>query len=153
MTKFFAFLVAALIATTSWVSADEQKIGNLVLKHAWARATPAGAKTGAAYIRIENTADAPDQLVSVTSDIAAVTEIHEMSMTDHMMTMKPAGTIEIPPHGAVEFKPHGLHVMLMGLKKPLAEGDAFSVTLTFANAGKVDVQVVVGKVDDMGQEH
>lgn len=151
MKKLFAVLVAALIATTNWASADELKIGNLVLTHAWARATPAGAKTGAAYIRIENTADAPDQLIGITSEIAAVTEIHEMTMTDHMMTMKPAGTIEIPPNGAVEFKPHGLHVMLMGLKKPLIEGDIFSVTLAFANAGKADVQVVVGKVDDMGQ--
>ena len=70
-----------------------------------------------------------------------------------MMTMKPAGAVDIPAHGKVELKPHGLHVMLMGLKKPLAEGDTFVVTLTFAKAGSVDLQVVVGKVDDMGEEH
>ncbi len=156
MKKLLTFLFAALIATTTlggFAAAHEQKLGALILHHAWSRATPAGAKTGAAYVKIENTGDAADQLLSASSDIAAMTEVHQMSMENDMMKMGPAGPVDIPAHGVVELKPHGLHIMLMGLKKPLAEGDTFPVTLTFAKAGKVELQVVVGKVDDMGEEH
>lgn len=156
MKKLFTFLFAALITTASFTGlgfAHEQKLGDLVLHHAWARATPAGAKTGAGYVKIENTGDTPDQLLSVSSDIAAMTEVHQMTMENDMMKMGAAGPIDIPAHGVVELKPHGLHIMLMGLKKPLTEGDTFPVTLTFAKAGKIDLQIVVGKVDDMGEEH
>jgi copper(I)-binding protein len=156
MKKLFTFLFAAFIAIagiTGLAAAHEQKLGDLILHHGWARATPAGAKTGAGYVKIENTGDTPDQLLSVSSDIAAMTEIHQMTMENDMMKMGPAGAIDIPAHGVVELKPHGLHIMMMGLKKPLVEGDTFPVTLTFAKAGKVDLQIVVGKVDDMGEEH
>ncbi|MBI2255729.1 MAG: copper chaperone PCu(A)C [Proteobacteria bacterium] len=156
MKTFFTFLFAAFVAISSFgnlATAHEQKLGALVLHHAWSRATPAGAKTGAAYVKIENTGDTADQLLSVSADIAAMTEVHQMTMENDMMKMGPAGVVDIPPHGVVELKPHGLHIMLMGLKKPLTEGDTFPVTLTFAKAGKVDLQIVVGKVDDMGEEH
>lgn len=156
MKKLFTFLFAAFIAVGSFgnlAAAHEQKLGDLILHHAWSRETPKGAKTGAAYVKIENTGDSPDQLLSVASDIAAMTEVHQMTMDNDMMKMGAAGPVDIPAHGTVELKPHGLHIMLMGLKKPLSQGDTFPVTLTFAKAGKVDLQVVVGKVDDMGEEH
>jgi len=41
----------------------------------------------------------------------------------------------------------------MGLKQRFAEGDTFAVTLTFAKAGSVTLQVVVDKVDAMDGEH
>ena len=37
----------------------------------------------------------------------------------------------------------GYHMMLVGLKKPLKEGDTFPMTLQFERAGKVDVKVYV----------
>lgn len=156
MKKLVILLLAALISLggfTTLASAHEQKAGDLILHHAWSRATPGGAKTGAAFVEIENTGDTPDQLLGASSDIAALTEVHQMSMENDMMSMKPAGVVDIPAHSKVALKPHGLHVMLMGLRKPFIEGDTFVVTLEFAKAGKVDLQVVVGKVDDMGEEH
>ncbi|WP_374653434.1 copper chaperone PCu(A)C [Dongia sp.] len=156
MKKLLTFLLAALISLggfTTLASAHEQKAGDLVLEHAWSRATPGGAKTGAVFVKIENHGDTADQLLSASSEIAAMTEVHQMSMENDMMTMKPAGVLDIPAHGELVLKPHSYHVMLMGLKKPLIEGDTFIVTLEFAKAGKVDLQVVVGKVDDMGEEH
>jgi hypothetical protein len=40
--------------------------------------------------------------------------------------------------------------MLIGLKRPLKEGDAFPLTLTFANAGPVQVRVRVRGLSDRG---
>lgn len=144
------FGVSLLLTTiTSSALAHEQKIGDLVLHHAWSRANPAGAKSGAIYVEIENTGDTADQLLSVSTDIAAMAEVHQMSMDNDIMTMAPAGPLDIPPHAKVKLAPHGLHIMLMGLKKRFAEGDTFPVTLTFAKAGTVTLQVVVDKVDAM----
>lgn len=151
-------LFAALLLSTPVMSlpglvqsaaAHEQTLGNLVLHHAWARATPGGAKSGAAYVEIENKGDQPDKLLGAAADIAEMVEIHKMSMENDVMVMKPAGALDIPAHGKVELKPHGLHIMLMGLKHPLKEGDTFPVTLTFEKAGSVELQVVVDKVDAM----
>ncbi len=156
MTRLATFLLACLLTVGglgSFASAHEQKLGDLVLHHAWSRANPAGAKSGAVFVTIENTGDTPDQLLGASSDVAAMTEVHQMSMENDMMTMKPAGILDIPAHGKVELKPHGLHIMLMGLKQRFAEGDTFAVTLTFAKAGSVVLQVVVGKVDAMSADH
>ena len=39
--------------------------------------------------------------------------------------------------------PGGLHVMLMELRKPLAAGKNFPLTLTFEKAGKIELEIVV----------
>ena len=153
LAAFFVALSLSLMALGSLAAAHEQKVGDIVLHHAWSLAYPAGAKSVAVFVTIENTGDTPDQLLSVASDVAAMTEVHEMSMANDIMTMKPAGILDIPAHGKVELKPHGLHIMLMGLKQRFAEGDTFAVTLTFAKAGTVVLQVVVDKVDAMGAHH
>lgn len=152
MRRIAAFLITlslSIMAFGSFAAAHEQKVGDLILHHAWSRANPASAKSGAVFVTIENTGDTADELISVTTDVAAMSAVHEMSMANDIMTMKPAGNLAIPPHAKVELKPHGLHIMLMGLKKHFAEGDTFPVTLTFAKAGTVTLQVVVDKVDAM----
>lgn len=149
IATFLLTLSLSIMAFGSLATAHEQKVGDLILHHAWSRANPAGAKSGAVFVIIENTGDSADQLLGVTTDVAAMSEVHQMSMANDIMTMKPAGQLEIPPHAKVELKPHGLHIMLMGLKKRFAEGDTFPVTLTFAKAGTVTLQVVVDKVDAM----
>lgn len=142
--------LAALVSLATPAFAHEQKLGDLVLHHAWARATPAGAKTGAVYVRIENHGMAEDKLIGVASDIAAKVEVHNMTMENDTMQMGPAGEVAIPMHGTVNLAPHGLHIMLMGLKKPLTEGDTFPVTVTFEKAGSVDLQVVVEPIGSDG---
>jgi copper(I)-binding protein len=153
MSRFAAVCLTFLLAIGTFAplaTAHEQKLGDLVLHHAWSRATPGGAKAGAVYVVIENTGDIPDQLIGVSTDIAAMAHLHEMSMANDMMNMKSMDSLDIPPHAKVELKPQGLHIMLMGLKQHFAEGDTFPITLTFAKAGSVTLQVVVDKVDAMG---
>lgn len=116
----------------------------IAVQGAWARATPAGAPAGAAFFIVENTAAEGDVLTAVsapaTSDVA---ELHTHAMDGGVMKMRKVEGIAVPAHGAVELKPGGLHVMLIGLKAPLAEGATFPLTLTFAKAGAVEVAVTV----------
>jgi periplasmic copper chaperone A len=115
---------------------------------AWARATPGGAQTAAAYVTIESAAG--DRLTGVSTPAAQKAEIHEMTMVGNVMNMRPVDGVDLPAGQAVTLKPGGYHIMLTGLAKPLREGDTFPLTLTFAKAGAREVTVSVAKIGAMG---
>ena len=64
-------------------------------------------------------------------------------MDGGVMRMRKVDGIEVAPGSPTVLKPGGLHVMFLGLKKPLTLGETVAVTLTFEKAGKVDVRVPV----------
>jgi copper(I)-binding protein len=43
----------------------------------------------------------------------------------------------------VTLAPGGMHLMMMGLKEPLKQGERVPLTLVFEKAGKIDVEMVV----------
>jgi copper(I)-binding protein len=138
-----AFLALAAVCAGS-ASAQEIKAGDLVLGHAWARATPGGAQVGGGYLTIENRGTAPDKLLGGSSPAAAEVEVHEMAMKNDVMTMRPvSGGLSIPPGQTVTFAPGGYHIMMMGLKAPLKQGDRVPMTLQFEKAGIVNVMLDV----------
>ncbi len=102
-----------------------------------------GGATSAAYMVIENTGDQPDRLLSVTCDVAEMTEVHQTVVKDNVAQMQPVEGIDIAAHGSVALKPGGYHVMLMKLKQGLMAGQTISLTLTFQSGTKVTVKAVV----------
>ena len=140
-----AALALTLLLAAPWAAAaHEFKLGDLEIDHPWSRATPPGAKVAGGYFTVVNHGSTPDRLMSVTSDISAKAEVHEMAVKDGVMTMRPVeGGLEIPAGGKVELKPGGYHLMLMGLKRPAKEGESFAGTLTFEKAGSVTVEFQV----------
>lgn len=123
------------------------KVGDLVVTAPWSRATPKGAKIGAGYLTIRNNGTAPDRLVSVEADAAGKTDIHEMTMKDGVMHMRPlAGGITIAPGKSVVLSPSGFHLMLMDLKAPLEQGQSFEATLHFEKAGPLKVKFQIGGI-------
>jgi hypothetical protein len=73
-----------------------------------------------------------------------------MSMSGMVMKMRPVTGVDIPAGQPVSLAPGGLHIMLMGLKKPLKAGEKFPLTLTFDKAGTRTVDVAVEKVGGTG---
>lgn len=137
-------VLCALSIPAMMLPASAQQVGDLKIEKPWSRATPGNSKIGAGYFTVTNTGAAPDTLVSVTTPASDHVEIHEMAMKDGVMTMRPmAKGVTIAPGKAVSFAPGGFHLMLMGLKAPLKQGDKVPLTLTFAKAGKVDVTLDV----------
>jgi len=122
--------------------ADAGPAGELVVKDAWARATPPGAGVAAAYLTIVGGAE-DDRLVGVRSEVAAMTQVHSVTEVDGVARMREAGRVEVAARATVVLAPNGLHVMLMNLSRPLVAGERFIVTLTFERAGARDVSVVV----------
>lgn len=89
--------------------------------------------TSAAYMQIENAGEIDLTLVSAAADVSDVVEVHEVTMVDNVMQMRPVeGGIVIPAGESVSLEPGGYHVMLIGVKNTIEPGDAFPVTLTFA---------------------
>jgi len=122
--------------------------GNIEITGAWARATPGGAEAAAAYVTLD--APAGDRLTAVSTPAAQKAGIHEMSMDNGVMKMRPVDSVDLPPGQKVTLKPGGYHIMLTGLAKPLVEGQSFPLTLDFVKAGKREVMVSVQKVGAMG---
>lgn len=116
---------------------------------AWSRPTPPGTDVGVAYFTIRNSGKS-DRLLRVSSPVAKRAELHISAMKDGVMTMEGLGSVDVGSGAPVAFEPSGKHVMLMGLKRPLKEGDVFPLTLTFANAGPVQTSVRVRGLDGAG---
>jgi hypothetical protein len=143
------FIIAAVLAAWAAVpaQAEDVTVGSLRISAPWARATPKGADVGGGYMKITNTGTAPDRLVGGSTDISSRFEVHEMTMENGVMKMRPvAGGIEIKPGQTVELNPGGYHVMFVGLKQQLKQGEHFKAVLEFAKAGKVDVNFSVAGI-------
>jgi copper(I)-binding protein len=140
-----AVTLLLLMMPTRALLAHEFKIGDLEIKHPWSRAAPQGAKVAAGYLVVVNTGTAPDRLVSVTAEIAGVTEIHEMAVNaEGVMTMRPLDAgLEIPAGAELALKPGGYHIMLMDLKRLPRVDEKFAGTLTFEKAGTVAIEFAV----------
>jgi copper(I)-binding protein len=135
-------LIAGLLAASA-SAAHDYKVGTLHIEHPWTRATPKGAEVGGGYMKITNNGTQPDRLVGGSSTVAARFEVHEMSMDNGVMRMRPLKDgLEIKPGQTVELAPGSFHIMLLDLKNPIKEGDRIKGTLVFEKAGPVDVDYV-----------
>ena len=122
-----AFLTLATICLGSAV-AQQVKIGDLVIDHAWARATPAGAKVGGGYLTIENKGATPDKLVGGSTRAAGKVEVHETAMNNGVATMRPVKDgLSIPAGQSVTLAPGGYHLMMTDLKGPLKRATSWSL--------------------------
>lgn len=126
------------------VHAGEPAGGNLFITQAWARPTPPVAVSGVVYLTITNRGPTADHLVALRSPAARSTEIHETRSVNGMMEMRELSQLDCPAGATVKIEPNGLHIMLVGLTRPLLSGEAFPVTLRFQHAGELTVQVRVG---------
>ncbi|MFO1128225.1 MAG: copper chaperone PCu(A)C [Rhodospirillales bacterium] len=143
---FGVALAAAVTIASAATAADTFTVGDIAIDHPWARASAGTATVGAAYMRISTKGATGDRLVGASSPVAGEAELHTHIAEGDVMRMRPVEGIEVEPGKPAELKPGGLHVMLMSLKAPLKEGETFPLTLDFAKAGKVTVEVAVQSV-------
>lgn len=147
MTRLMILTASVLFLIAASANAGEVKHGTLTIRDAWSRATPA--RTGATYLTVFNDGSEVDRLVGVESPVADKAELHTSSMKDGVMRMRKLDGMDVNPGEPAVLSPGGNHVMLMGLHQPLKEGQSFPVTLIFEKAGKVTVDVKVGKAGAM----
>lgn len=135
---------AALVALAAGMTlAHAQKVGSLEVSQAWARPTVAGQGSGGGYLVLTNRGTVGDRLVAAQTALADRVEMHRMSMEGDVMRMRPVESIEVPAGATVALQPGGLHLMFIGLKAPLAEGQQVPLLLRFEKAGEVAVKATV----------
>ncbi len=145
-TRREACLAAALaLFAISETQAHGGKAGDVEITHPFATPSIPGAANGAAYIvRLENKGKQAERLLRASTPAAQRVELHTMAMDGSVMRMREVDDVPLAPGAKVEMRPGaGYHLMLMGLKAPLKEGESFPLTLEFERGGKVEVKVVV----------
>jgi copper(I)-binding protein len=144
-TTFLALSLTQISATPA--QAADYDIGPIHITQPWARATPKGASSGAAYMTITNNGKTPDRVTCVSTDVSEECQIHTMTMDNGVMKMRPVeGGFEIKPGETVMLKPSGFHMMLVNLKHPLEPGKVVKATLKFENAGTINVEYPIAAI-------
>ncbi len=131
MKKFFSFLLTGFIFLAYG--------GEIIIKDPWIRAVPLSSKNTALFMTIVNKSDKQDSLISVKTDIAKMVMIHKTVEENGIMKMKHVDSLSIPPYSEVKLKPGGLHIMIMGLKRPIKEGENVKINLFFKNSGNIEI--------------
>jgi copper(I)-binding protein len=147
MSRMWMAVAGGLMLAAFPAGAQEYRLGTLTAGHAWARPTAGPNKLGAAYLILKNADQEADTLQSASSPDAEKVEIHEHTQdaSGTMRMRRVEGGLKIPAGGTVEFKPGGYHLMLIGLKHNLEEGQQLPLKLHFAHAGDLDVEVKIEK--------
>lgn len=140
-------LCALLLLATSPAAAA------VILDKPWARATPPGAKIAGGYLVIRNTGSVPDRLMGATSPVAARVEMHVTSEENGIMKMRQRESLPVPAGGRLELKPGAGHLMFVGLKRPLKQGEHVPLILRFKEAGEMRTELHVEALGARGHSH
>jgi copper(I)-binding protein len=122
---------------------DAAAASAIAVMQARAFATAPGAPTALVVLSLHNTGATADRLLGARTPLAGKVEIHGSSMSDGVMRMRALSALDVPVGGMVELRSGGNHLMLIGLAQPLTAGMVVPLTLTFALAGNVSVNVPV----------
>ncbi|MEJ2028685.1 MAG: copper chaperone PCu(A)C [Maritimibacter sp.] len=144
---FIAATMAASFALPAFAGSE------ISIEDAYARSSGMTAMAGAAFFAIHNTGDEDDRLVAASSDVAKMVQLHTHIIDDDgvaKMREVPDG-FPVPAGGDHMLARGGDHVMFMGLKAPMNDGDIVHVVLTFEKAGDIalDIPVDLNRDDAM----
>lgn len=136
-----ALMLAAPVFAPPPVFAHEIVQGDIQIIHPHIPQPAASAKAAGGFMAIVNTGSEADRLIGVESEIAAKTEVHESKVDENGVgTMAHVEFIEIPAGGTVSLEHGGYHIMFMGLKGTLTEGEMHKGVLVFERAGRVEIE-------------
>lgn len=144
--KLSLTLLACLLAMLSMqsISADEYRLGHLQINDPYTRTTPPMAAVAGGFMTVTNNGTESDTFLGGSAGFVEAVEIHEMSMADGIMKMRRLENgLQIAPNETVELKPGGYHLMLIKPSEPMKEGDKHKITLSFKQAGDIEVELEV----------
>jgi copper(I)-binding protein len=127
-----ALLAACLLAFAAAADAGVR------ISNVWSRATPPGTTVGVVYGELS--AEQADELTSIESAVAERVEVHVSSNEGGTMKMRPLTSVALPAKQRVRFQPGGMHVMLIGLRRPLMAGATLPLTFKFRSAAPLRIE-------------
>ncbi len=146
MKKVLRLITLAALVTAG--AADAQTTAT----DAWVRGTVALQTTTGLYVKLTS-ADG-GQLVSVSTPLARLAQVHVMSMQGDMMTMREVPALDLPAGKTVSLDPKGAHIMLIDVKHTLTAGEIVPITLVIEGKDKKRETVLVhARVEALGSPH
>lgn len=150
--KHLILPLVALAAVACSPAPEAEAPATVKVADATCRPTLNGRDVTGCYVTL--TASRDDRLVSIGAPLAAMAQVHEMKIEDGVMKMAELRDgLPLPAGEAVQLKPGGNHLMLMGLKQPLAAGEQVSITLNFEHAQPLGVRALVAQPTATGADH
>ena len=138
-------LSALVLAAAALLAGPAVAQPSVQVSDAWVRASVPGQSGTGAFMKLIARDNA--RLVSVTSPVAGVAEVHEMRLEGEVMRMRAIEGLDLPAGRTVELRPGGYHLMLMDLKSPLTRNSTVPLTLVFTDSrgvqGKLEIKVPV----------
>ena len=138
--KFLLLIICSILFSLNSFAAE------IKIENQYARATPPHTVNSAAFFSIDNNTDKNIELVAAKSDVAERTELHTHINEDGLMKMRQVEKVMIKAHERTTLQPGGYHVMLLGLKAPLIEGQTIDLILYFDNGDEIKMSVPVQKI-------
>ncbi|MET4896315.1 copper chaperone PCu(A)C [Sphingomonadaceae bacterium jetA1] len=120
----------AMLAATLPLAGCSSK-PQLYAEEGWVRLAAVPGRPAAAYFIVHG-GPKPVKLISVGSDVAITTEMHEGGMA-----MRRVDSVPIPAGGTVAFQPGGRHVMLYDMNPGVKPGRILSLLLTFSDGTRL----------------
>jgi hypothetical protein len=118
----------------------------------WARTGSATELRAAGFMTLANKGKEADRLVAAISPLAEKIEIHGIKVVGPGIAMCPLEKgVGLPPDTIITLKPRGYHLLVQGLKTPLAKGQRIPVTLSFEKAGTRQVDLMVEAEGPIGE--
>ena len=152
--RITALVFAGVFALGSSAVAHTYTVGEIEIGHPSTRATAPSARTGAGYMTLTNIGTEADRLLAAEGEIAERIEIHQTVVTDGVARMQEQTEgLALEPGTTVVLEPGGLHLMMLGLTGPLNEGDDVPLTLTFEQAGEIEIELAVEARGTGGDAH
>ncbi len=115
----------------------------------YVRAVPPGAPATAAFMGLKADADGV-ALIEADSDVAKAVELHTHVHDNGVMRMRPIEKIELKKGEVVTLQPGGLHVMLIGLTRPVKPGDSVDIELKFSDGTSQKITAPVRRIKMKG---
>jgi copper(I)-binding protein len=135
-------------------SATEEASGEISLSvtDPWVKAADSGMT--AAFGTLVNDGDVDVTVVSASSDVSAMVELHETVDDGGSMTMQQKeGGFTVPAGGSHELAPGGDHLMVMDLSRALEPGEDVTLTLTVDDGTTVEVRATVKEFTGAEEEY
>lgn len=113
---------------------------DIVVDSPFVRLAPPNARATGAFMVLKNPTDRAIKLVKANNNIAEKTELHNHINENGVMKMRAVPDVEVPAKGEAVLKPGSLHIMLIGLKAPMKEGDKVTLELGFADGSSKTIE-------------
>lgn len=118
----------------------------LSIQGAYVRGLPPGQPVTAAFMQLINSGSKTVTIKEIRSDRAKKVEIHQSLQQGDRIRMQRVPNLSLAPGERIKLEPNGYHLMLMGLRTPLKEGDQVLLQVFYGDESSQSFELPVRSV-------